>query len=102
MSKRITNEIPWRCAEQKSVDELKGKLCQATKNALYIVDFNKPFVIHVDASGHSVSGILSQPDEQMTERPVAFISQKLNMIYKRPMLLFGPYSISEIGFLVRL
>ena len=64
--------------EQKSFDDLKDKLCQATENALYIVDFNKPFVIHVDASGHTVSGILSQPDEQMTERPVAFISKKLN------------------------
>ena len=77
-SKRITNQIPWGCAEQKSFDDLKDKLCQATENALYIVDFNKPFVIHVDASGHTVSGILSQPDEQMTERPVAFISKKLN------------------------
>jgi len=60
------------------LDELKSKLCRATHDALAIVDFNKPFVIHVDASGYAVGNVLTQPDVYNRERPVAFISKKLN------------------------
>ena len=57
---------------------MKDKLCQATNDALYIVDMSKRFIIHVDSSDYALGGICTQPDGQMTERPVAFISKKLN------------------------
>jgi len=41
------------------------------------INFQKPFSIHVDASDHTVAGILTQPGEDRAERPVEFISSKL-------------------------
>ena len=43
-----------------------------------MIDFELPFNISTDASGYAVSGILSQSDEQGTEKPIAFTSRKLS------------------------
>jgi len=59
------------------LDELKSKLCRATHDALAIVDFNKPFVIHVDASDYAVGNVLTQPDVYNRERTVAFLARNL-------------------------
>jgi len=53
-------------------------LCQAASESLHIINFQKPFSIHVDASDHTVAGILTQPGEDGAERTVEFISSKLN------------------------
>ena len=53
-------------------------MCTAADESLAIVDFNKPFSIHVDSSNHRVGGVLTQPDVNQKERPVAFISKKLS------------------------
>ena len=75
--KRVPAKIPWEDVHRKAFEELKLRLCQATTESLQIVDFAKPFAIHVDASDFQVAGVLSQPASDGSERPVAFISLKL-------------------------
>jgi len=75
--KKIPAKIPWRDVHRKAFEELKQRLCQATTESLQIVDFAKPFSIHVDASDFQVAGVLSQPSSDGSDRPVAFISLKL-------------------------
>jgi len=58
---------------------LKSNLREATVQSLQKVDFDKPFSIHVDATDYAVAGILTQPADDGTERPVEFISAKLNL-----------------------
>ena len=77
-AKRIPNQIPWGQAEQWAFEKLKSELCKATNESLAIVDFSKPFTIHVDSSNHWVGSYLAQPDANQKERPFAFISKKLN------------------------
>ena len=77
-AKKVPNQIPWGQAEQMAFEKLKTELCRATDESLAIVDFNKPFFIHVDSSNHTVGGSLTQPDVDQKERPVAFISKKLS------------------------
>jgi len=76
--KRIPSRVPWRQPEQQAFESLKAELCRAASESLQIINFQKPFSIHVDASDHTVAGILTQPNENGAERPVEFISSKLN------------------------
>jgi len=57
---------------------LKAQLCSATTKALSILDFKKPFTLHVDTSDHTVAAVLTQITDEGTEQPVAFASNKLN------------------------
>lgn len=76
--KTVSNKVPWGIKEQEAYDKLKNALCKATENKLAIIDLNKPFHLHVDASQHTVSGALMQVGEDEIEHPIAFFSQKLN------------------------
>ena len=77
-AKRVPNQVPWGQAEQLAFEKLKTELCQATNESLAIVDFSKPFTIHVDSSNHTIGSYLTQTDVDLKERPVAFISKKLD------------------------
>ena len=77
-SKRYRTNIPWDQSHQNAFDALKLALKQATQNLLYPVDFNKPLNLFVDASANSVSGALTQLDDNGKHLPVAFVSTKLN------------------------
>ena len=57
---------------------LKAQLCLATTKALSVVDFKKPFTLHVDTSDRTVPAVLIQITDGGTEQPVAFASNKLN------------------------
>jgi len=57
---------------------LKAQLCLATTKALSVVDFKKPFTLHVDTSDRTVPAVLIQITDGETEQPVAFASNKLN------------------------
>jgi len=57
---------------------LKAQLCLATAKALSVVDFKKPFTLHVDTSDRTVPAVLIQITDGGTEQPVAFASNKLN------------------------
>ena len=77
-AKNIPFATPWGKTQQGAFDKLKELLCKATVDSLYIVDFSKPFNIHVDASDYVVGSVVSQTDDKGIERPIAFASRKLN------------------------
>jgi hypothetical protein len=77
-SKRKTNRINWSSEHEQAFVTLKQLLCDACDKPLHVIDFELPFNISTDASGYAVSGILSQTDEQGTEKPIAFTSRKLS------------------------
>ena len=49
-AKRVHSFIPWGKTHNNALNKLKELLCKATMYRLYIVDYHKPFNIHVDAS----------------------------------------------------
>jgi len=65
----------WTSSTEKAFNNLKSRLISAP--VLAYPDFNKPFILHTDASGTGIGGILSQETET-GERPIAFISRSLN------------------------
>jgi len=54
---------------------LKGMLVSFP--VLYNVNFSLPFTLQVDASDVGVGAVLSQPDEERYDHPVAVFSRKL-------------------------
>ena len=56
------------------MDKLKELLRKAVDTPLQIIDFTKPFHIHVDASDYAVGAINAQGVDQ----PIAFASKKLD------------------------
>jgi len=76
--KRVSNHIPWGETQEKAFQMLKSQLCTATMEALDIVDFKRPFTLHVDTSDHTVAAVLTQSTDAERQRPVAFASNKLN------------------------
>jgi len=46
-------------------------------------DHSKPFILQTDASDQGVSGILSQEQDDGSEKPIAFFSQKLTSTEKK-------------------
>ena len=78
----MPNRIPWGEPQEKAFQTLKSQLCKATVVVFSIVDFKKPFTLHVDTSDHTVAAVLTQVADDGTERPVAFASNKLNKTQK--------------------
>jgi len=56
--KQVPAKIFWGPTQEQAFQELKRRLCQATTNPLYVVDFTKPFNLFVDTSASSTSAIL--------------------------------------------
>jgi len=77
-AKQVPAKIPWGPIQEQAFQELKRRLCHATINPLYVVDFTKPFNLFVDTSASSTSAILTQSSPDGTEVPIAFSSTKLN------------------------
>ena len=82
-TKRYRTTIPWESSQQKAFDDLKRGLIQATISPLYPVDFDKPMCLFVDASSFSLSGALTQINDEGKHLPVAFVSKKLNETEKK-------------------
>ena len=76
--KSKSNKVQWTDTEQLAFDNLKRALRNATETPLHIIDLSKEFRLMVDASNHSVSGVLSQYSDDGVEHPIAFYSWKLN------------------------
>lgn len=74
LSKR--QAFKWTESAQRSFELLKCKLCSAP--LLAHADFSKPFILQCDASSVGVGAVLAQLDTEGNERPIAFMSQKLN------------------------
>uniref|UniRef100_W8AS19 RNA-directed DNA polymerase n=1 Tax=Ceratitis capitata TaxID=7213 RepID=W8AS19_CERCA len=72
---------------KKSFEKLKQSLISAP--VLTHPDFNRRFYIQCDASTDGVGGVLFQLDDDNNERPIAYISAKLNRAQRN-------YSITEL------
>src|SRR5271156_4547176 len=65
---------------QQSLDTLKEKM--VTAPILVFPDWNKPFHVHVDASGIALGVVLTQPGEGGIDHPIAYSSKKLSTAEK--------------------
>lgn len=65
------------------------KSSMTTAPVLTNPDFRKPFFVQCDASTDGVGGVLFQLDDEKNERPIAYVSTKLNKAQRN-------YSITEL------
>ena len=73
LSKLTSKTVKWKWTdvERKAFIDMKKAI---SKEALLVYpNFNKPFVIHTDASNFQLGGVISQDG-----KPIAFYSRKLN------------------------
>lgn len=77
----------WNDEAQKSFELLKIKLCSAP--VLVNPNFSKPFIVQCDASAVGVGAVLAQEDSEGIERPIAYMSQKLNKAQRN-------YTVTEL------
>ena len=76
---RLTSEtvkFQWIDVEQAAFNDIKRVL--STETLLAYPDFDRPFVVHTDASDTQLGAVISQE-----KKPIAFYSRKLNDAQKR-------------------
>ena len=74
------DSISWNEDKDKEFEDLKIAL---TNNPILVApDFSLPFILHTDASGRGIGGVLSQ-NFKVGETPIAYYSKKLNPAQKR-------------------
>lgn len=69
------DKVEWKKDEQQAFDELKRALM--SKPVLQGPDFEREFFLQTDASNDGVGVVLSQKEEDGSDRPIAFFSKKL-------------------------
>ena len=69
------NQVAWIPECAAAFDQLKDSLCLSP--VLKSPDWDKPFILQTDASDRGVGAVLSQPDADGGDRPVAYFSRKL-------------------------
>jgi transposase InsO family protein len=69
-------KFSWGPEEQKAFDVLKDSL--TTAPVMAHPDPNRQYILHTDASGFAVSGVLSQKQDDGKVRPVAYLSNKMD------------------------
>jgi hypothetical protein len=76
-----SNNVAFNDVEREAFLQLKQALIHAA--CVYAPDYNKSFIVACDASDRAVAGCLSQMDDSGIERPIAFVSAKLNPTQSR-------------------
>jgi transposase InsO family protein len=78
LTRLTSKDVPfkWTDVEQKAFDDIKRVL--STETLLAYPQFDKPFVIHTDASDTQLGAVISQD-----KKPIAFYSRKLSPTQKR-------------------
>lgn len=76
LKKTTKKKFEWTESAQLAFEQLKKLL--STAPVLINPDYNRPFLIRCDASTSGVGGVLFQEDKNGAERPISFMSQKLN------------------------
>src|SRR6266542_6154481 len=66
----------WNEKRQKAFDEIKKRMTMVPIVAYS--DFEKPFILYMDASGEGIAAVLNQKDNQGKERIIACVSRALN------------------------
>lgn len=84
---RTASKFVWTPDAQAAFETLKERMTSAP--FLTHPDFTKPFVIQCDASITGVGSVLYQLDDEGHERPIAFMSKKLNSAQRN-------YSVTEL------
>lgn len=79
-------KFAWTPEAQKAFETIKSLL--TTAPVLINPDFRKKFYVHCDASDCGIGAVLIQLDEEGNEKPIAFMSKKLNTAQKN-------YSVTE-------
>ncbi|GFX37794.1 retrovirus-related Pol polyprotein from transposon 297 [Trichonephila clavipes] len=74
--KKVSNKIPWSKEAENAFKELKTALCGITE--LQVLDIEKPYYLHTDASQTAVGCCLDQLDGEDNIHTIAFGSQILN------------------------
>ena len=77
----------WNASCQEAFDHLKQLLTEAP--VLAFPDFEKDFILETDASGAGLGAVLSQEQEDGSQRPIAFASRTLQPSEKN-------YGVSEM------
>lgn len=80
-------KFTWTSEAQSAFEDLKTKLAAAP--LLTHPDFSRPFIIQCDASTTGVGSALYQLDDDGVEKPIAFMSKKLNSAQRN-------YTITEL------
>lgn len=75
LTKKNSN-FNWTTECQNAYDELKK--CFSENVTLIHPDFNKPLLLHTDASNFAIGAVLSQFDDKKRLRPIAYYSRKLS------------------------
>ena len=73
--KKFPNKLRWSAECEKAFNLLKIALI--TRPVLKLPNFDKPFIVQVDASERGLGAVLCQKDEQGREHPVVYASRKL-------------------------
>ena len=73
-SKNLPNQLKWSEEAEQAFQRLKEALC--TEPVLRAPDFNRPFLLHTDASGTGLGAVLAQ-DFGGEEHPIMYASRKL-------------------------
>lgn len=79
-------KFSWTAAAQESFNTIKQLL--TTAPVLSNPDFSRKFYLHCDASDFGIGGVLVQLDETGAEKPIAYMSKKLNSAQRN-------YSVTE-------
>lgn len=69
-------KFSWTPDAHRAFEQIKTLL--SSSPVLINPDFSKKFYLHCDASDYGIGAVLVQMDEEGNERPVAFMSRKLN------------------------
>lgn len=77
----------WTDKAQEAFDQLKTRLTSAP--LLIHPNYSKPFILQCDASTHGVGAVLAQKDDNGIEKPIAYMSHKLNKAQRN-------YTITEL------
>ena len=78
--KKHSDQWQWNQDCQQAFDLLKERLI--ANPILIFPDFTKEFILHTDASGVAIGGILAQFDDEGRERVIAYASRKLSKAEK--------------------
>lgn len=73
--KACPEKIEWTTDCQDAFDHLKQAL--VSQPVMRNPDFRRDFIVQTDASGCGVGAVLSQPDEEGNDHPIAYFSKKL-------------------------
>lgn len=79
-------KFQWTDEAQKAFEKVKTLLTSAP--VLGNPDFSKKFYLHCDASDFGIGAVLVQHDDEGNEKPIAFMSKKLNSSQRN-------YSVTE-------